>query len=96
MDMEGRRKTWKAWYHSSRALCQVDGGGCGPTANKFKKCRRSCVDHRPRLRVPTSHGAFQPSRLDDEQPSGPARLDQILVHAAVLLKDFTVCHFDLD
>ena len=69
MDVEGRRKSRKACYHSSRALCLVDIGECGTTANMFKKCRRSCVDH---LRVPTSHGMFQPSRLDDEQPSGPA------------------------
>ena len=35
----------------------------------LKNRRRSCVD---RLRVSTSRGAFEPSRLDDDQPSGPA------------------------
>ena len=77
-DAEGRRKTRKAWYHSSRAVCQVDvgggggggGGGLWPNRKKvLKKRRRSCVD---RLRVSTSRGVFKPSRLDDEQPSGPA------------------------
>ena len=43
--------------------------GGGPAVNKFKNRRRSCVD---RLRVSTNHGAFETSRLDDEQPSGPA------------------------
>ena len=33
------------------------------------KTRRSCVD---RLKVSTSHGEFEASQLDDEQPSGPA------------------------
>ena len=45
------------------------GGGGDPTANKFKNHRRSCVDC---LRVSTRRGAFEPSRLDDKQPSGPA------------------------
>ena len=42
--------------------------GCGLTTNKFKNRRRSCVD---RLRLLTSREAFEPSRLDDEQPSEP-------------------------
>ena len=37
----------------------------------LKNRRRTCVD---RLSVSTSQGAFEPSRLDDEQPSGPAEM----------------------
>ena len=47
------------------------GGGGGPTANKFKNHRRSCVDC---LRVSTSCGVFELSRLDDEQPWAPAEM----------------------
>ena len=39
IDERGRaaqRKTGKAWHYQSRDGCQVDVGGCGPTANKLK------------------------------------------------------------
>ena len=55
------------WYHN---ICAARGWATpDPTANKFKKRPRSCVD---RLQVPTSRRTFELSRLDDEQPSGSA------------------------
>ena len=45
------------------------GGGVAQLQISLKNCRRSCVDC---LRVSTSRGAFEPSQLGEEQPSGPA------------------------